>query len=269
MLKGINKANAGFMVVFSALALGACGGGGSGSSDGGKDPGAVKFKPGLFNSIIPNEAEETGIKAYTLISPSGKYSITSKKTRTSGKVTFPTNNTLSDEDAVYVFFDEKWRSLDGSLKGQSINLEEFAVTFTADNAEPGVEFDSVSIRDNELSDMGLALQDLDGTYSLPDNEFVVTILADGSEAEVTGATKYESGGGCAIYGSVTVPNSKFNVFEGSLTFSGCPDADEAKSDQRDGKYDVIGYLEPLGDGLKRLEFSGDNGQVTTVFSGKN
>lgn len=269
MLKVANKASTGLLIVFSALTLSACSGG---SSSGGTAPAAVKFKPGIFRSIIANESEGTGQKAFTLLSSSGKYSITSGKARTSGTLTFPSSDTLSDDNGTYVFFDEKWVSLGGSLKGKSINSEEFAVTFTSDTAEPNVNFKIRNTRDNELSDIGVTLQELSETYSLDKgqdkdkDDFVVTISADGSkEALVTGSTL----DGCAINGSVTVPNSAFNIFEGSLTFSGCPGIDDASSEQRDGKYEVIGYLQPLEKGLKRLVFSSDNGDVTSIFSGTN
>lgn len=267
MPRVIGKVNAGLLLISSAFALSACGGG-SGSSKDSKAPAAVEFRPGIFKSAIFSGPGNEGTGAFTLLSSSGKYAITSTEStstanqaRVSGTLRFPSKDTLSDPDASYVFSNEKWMSIAGSLTGMSINLEEFATKFISDPAEPSVVLDVVSIRDDELSDLGVTLQELHETYSLPGSVFAVTIDPDGS---VTGSAKE-----CGIIGSITIPNPAYNIFEGSLTFSGCPDIDEASSEQRNGTYDVIGYLKPLGQGVKRLVFSSDNGEVLSVFSGTN
>lgn len=264
MLKVITKTNAGLLIVFSALTLSACGGGGS--SDDRNTSTAVKFKPGAFNSAIANGAGGTDEIAITLLSPSGNYAIfTTSQTGTFGTLRFPSNKTFSDDNGVYVFLNEKWMSIDGSLEGRSISSEEFIATFTAHTAEPSVGLEIVSIRNNELSDIGVTSQELSDNYSLPNNSFAVTITADGTAGTVTGSTK----DGCVINGSITIPNPTYNIFEGNFGFAGCPGIDVASSEQRNGNYEIVGYLKPLGDGVKRLVFSGTNGHVMTLFSGTN
>lgn len=275
MYKLSGNALSGFSLLFIALSLAACGGGssssdgGSGSSSSGSDPitGGTAVKPGIFVTTVTPGSGAPDQEALTLLSSSGKYVIftTNTPTGTIGTLTFRNDDTFSDDDGTYVFFDETWQSFDGSLEGSAISSEEFTATFTADTAEPDVGSDITGIRFNELSDLPVTIQDLYATYSLPDSAMTVTIEPDGPDGKVTGSTN----DGCVINGDISIPDPAYNIFEGNLLFENCPDAGVVSSNQRNGDYPIIGYLLLLSEGGKRLVFAGTNGEVMSLFNGTN
>ncbi|NMT63642.1 hypothetical protein [Marinobacter orientalis] len=283
----------GFSVLFIALSLAACGGGGGSSSsddgtgggtdggsgstpDDGSDPVAVEtvVKPGIFTSTI-TESGEPDQSALALLSSTGEYAVFSTETQagTFGRLTFQSDDTFSEdveeeEKGTYVFLDESriWRSIDGSLKGSAASLEEFTAAFTGDAADSDVDLSITGKRFNALSDQQLTMEeDLNATYSMLAGEITteVNISLDGS---VTGSDTT----GCVISGpsgAISIPDPAYNIFEGTLSFTECPPLNGVTSDQRNGDYQIVGYIQSSEERGKELVFAGTNDDVRSVFIG--
>ncbi len=275
MFKPTANVLARFSLFFAVTALAACGGGGGGSSDSGTGPGtgsgpgagATAVKPGIFESTISSGSEGTDQQARTLVSPSGRYAIfTGNLTGTFGTLTLSSRDedTFSG-DGKNLFFDKTWQSFDGSLQGNtSTNSEQFNATFTPDNTESGVVSDIIGFRSNVASDLDVTMTDLNETYFLPDtNPTSVTIGLDG---KVTGS---EANDGCVFNGDISIPDPAYNIFEGTLSLTNCADTGAVPAEQRNGDYQIVGFLLPLSEGVKNLIFAGTNGNAIFSFSGAN
>lgn len=273
------NALSGFSILLATLSLAACGGGGGSSSSddkndsptgggSGQGSGSVAveavLKPGIFVTTITEGDSEQ--QALTLLSSSGRYAVyTNSLAGIFGTLTFRGDDTFSG-GGKNVFLDEtdNWQSIVGTLEGSATSStdSEFNAILTA---KPDINSELLGVRFDELSDLQVTMSELYGTYSLIDSSMSVTIEPDASGGNITGSTR----DGCVISGAVDIPDPNYNIFEANLLFEMCPDVSVASSNQRNGNYQTIGYLRPLGNGGKRLIFAGTNDDVITLFSGDN
>lgn len=89
---------------------------------------------------------------------------------------------------------------------------------------------------NQLYWRGLTLEGLAGVYQVGDSEGTTTIAADGSFTGMTSQT-------CSWSGQITIPDTRFNLFDVQMTVSGC--------ENDAGVYEAQGYTtdaEALEDG---------------------
>lgn len=197
--------------------------------------------------------------AATLLSPTGNYvTVVSDADGTFGSLTFNDDKTLSGT-GTNVFLDETWQSVDVSLEGNVVNSEQFTATAT----NPDFSSELSLARANDISDLGLTLEDLAGSYVMsagpnsPDGvSTTVNIATDGT---VDG----QDTSNCNFEGTVSIPDTSFNIFEGNLSVTLCEDIEGgATGDQRNGDYEVIGSYDPS---INQVLFSGTNGTVVALF----
>lgn len=264
-----------FSLLFAILSLAACGGssgggGGSGSDDGNDPAGATAaVEPGFFTTTVSHDSEEPDQQAFALIGPSGKYAFfTNGVDGIFGTLAFGSDDTFSG-DAENVFLDETWQSVDGSVQGSSVSAEQFNARFTASSAEPDAGSDITGTRSNTVSDMSLTLEELSATYSLSGSgqTTTVTIASDGTVDGSETVTGSDPDQGCIISGAVDIPDPAYNIFEGNLTLTNCAAIEGATSEQRNGDYPIIGFLQPSQEGPGDLVFVGTNSDVIFLFIG--
>jgi len=270
-----------FSLLFATLSLVACGGGGGGSSDGGNDPApndgngsgtvATAVDPGLFDTTIRYDSGDPDRIGFTLLSPSGKYAtiVTTAPAPdgTFGTLTFGSEVTFSGS-GTNVFRDDTgtWESVDGALEGNVISRGELDATFTP-NSGSGSEL--TLIRDDDLSDLGGGtMEDLAGNYSM-DRRTAGGVLTNleiipSGTSETSGTVDGSDSEGCVISGTITIPDTTYNVFEADLRLDNCGDiVGGASGEDRGGEYeDIVGVFDP---GSNDILFAGTNGKVIALF----
>lgn len=265
-----------FSLLFAVVSLAACGGssssGGSGPTPGGvDDPAAATapVEPGFFTTSVTHDSGAPDQDAFALISSTGQYAFfTDGVDGIFGTVAFGNEDTFTG-GAENVFLDETWQSVDGSVQGNSISAEQFNARFTASTAEGDAGTDITGNRSNTVSDRSLTMEELSATYSLSgsDQTTAVTIGSDGSVTGSETVTGSDPDKGCIISGSVEIPDAAYNIFEGNLSLTNCASIEGATSEQRNGEYPVIGFLNPVEDGPGDLVFVGTNSDVIFLFIG--
>ncbi len=264
-------------LLLATFSLAACGGGGGGSSsdDGNNlEPGTTTVEPGVFEATVTYAAGGAD-SAFTLLSSSGRYAtiVTSKQSPdgTFGTFTFANDDTVSGT-GINVFLDgQTWDSDEGSLEGNVISSQEFMATFTAPDSSSEITF----VRDTQFSDLGITMEDLSGSYSMDrrteDGEGgyssgVLTNVTIDSGGTVTGSDTVVGSDptkACVINGSVTIPDTAYNSFEGTLNLDNCSDIEGGATGlQRDGDYQIVGAYEPA---TNDIVFAGTNGTVVALF----
>ncbi|MDN6320054.1 MAG: hypothetical protein L0J77_09830 [Marinobacter sp.] len=253
MLKGINKANAGFMVVFSALALGACGGSSSSSSS---NNSATELKPGVFYMGKKLSADEE-LVGESFISSTGKFVIflrnesevdgglVVEKSFTFGNLQYSSGK-LSSQIEEYKYLnppeaDASWDRLEGSLFGDLKSSKRADLTSSISESSPITK--GVLYRDDKRSDPNLTINDIYNSFMMTNSgtTTTVTITPDSSD-ESKGTFVVNQGDTCNGNGEVSIPDQAINVFEVTYKVSNCPSSTDENAAQglRDGDYSGLG-----------------------------
>ncbi|MGO1503140.1 MAG: hypothetical protein ACTHWH_17860 [Marinobacter sp.] len=254
MLKVMNKANAGLLVVFSALALSACGGGGSSSSDG-PDNSATELKPGVYNigRIFSDGSSKEGL---SLISPSGEF-VSVLGRAAFGPLTFSGSGEFSGPIVEYTLNDTT-EPLRGTVSGIVKSAKE--ADLTASKSDLSVS--GVLLRRDEPSDLGVTLSRISANYSTDDSQSAITISSDGV---VAGTDKT----GCVFSGKVEIPDEAINVFEITYEAENCAEipTENASAEDRNGTFSGLGTYIPSGESGEEILFYTRNDTVAWMFRG--
>lgn len=255
MQKRMNKAKAGFVVVFSALVLSACGGGGSG---GGEGSSATKLKPGVYD--IGREFSNGSIKeGISLISQSGQF-VSVLDRAAFGPLTYSGSGKFSGPIVEYTLNNSS-KPLRGTVTG--VVKSSTQADLTASKSD--LRASGALLRKDKASDLKITIDELSGSYTGPDdpdstNALLIHIDPAG---ELTGSDR-----GCQFYGNV-IADKTVNVFEITYTAQDCnevPAMDVSAAD-RNGKYSGLGTYTP-SDGGGKILFYSQNGTVAWMFEGK-
>ncbi|PCM45808.1 hypothetical protein [Marinobacter sp. ANT_B65] len=236
-------------ILFGTLLAACGGGGGNSSSDTNASETNVKLAPGGYATGIVYGDGSTE-EAITLLSPTGKFvTVVYLDSITVGTLQFGSDGSISGS-GTDVTFDSSWETINGTLTGKT--LTSGTATITAGIA--GVENKVTLERDHQYSDLGITMSALTGTYSMSDPEVYPTTVTVAEDGTITGSDTT----GCAFNGSVSIPDTKYNVFEVSYKASNCADS------LRNGQFFGLGAYDPE---LMELEFAGTDREVTAVFIG--
>ncbi|MGO1658320.1 MAG: hypothetical protein ACTHYN_06835 [Marinobacter sp.] len=257
MLKVVNKTQAGFLVVFSALALGACGGGGGsgGSSDGGST--VTKLKPGVYDigRKFSNGKTKEGI---SLISPSGQF-VSALGRAAFGPLEYSGSGKFSGPIVEYTLNNSS-EPLRGTVSGVVKSSRKAELTASKSD----LRVSGALGRKDKVSDLGLTLNELSGTYNGADDSDKTLWINIDPAGEVTGGDR-----GCVFNGNVTIPDKTVNVFEITYKAETCDEVSsmDTSAKERNGDYSGLGAYIPTEDGKKMLFYS-QNGTVAWRFESK-
>lgn len=251
MLKEIRQASLGIIVVFSALTLSACGGGGGSS---GSEPKAqsTDLKPGVFyiGRVFTDESTKEGI---SFLSPTGKF-VAILDLVDFGTLTFSDSGQFSGQIEEYNLGDFSGPT-SGTLSGEVKSSKEANLTASkTDFAANGLLF-----RNDTLSDLGVTFEELSGSYTITNSTPWINI---GPTGEVTGGDEK-----CVFNGQVVIPDKTINVFELTYKASSCPPLPEENATEsvRNGDFSGLGTYDPS---VGEVLFYARNGTVAWMFKGK-
>lgn len=241
-----------FSLLFIALSLAACGGGGGSS---GSEPKAqsTDLKPGVFDigRIFSDGSTKEGI---SFLSPTGKF-VAILDLVDFGTLTFSDSGQFSgpiEEYNLAVFSGPT----SGTLSGEVVSSKE--ANLTASRSD--LTSNGVLLRNDEHSDLGVTFEELSAVYTVINSTSLITI---GPTGEVTGGDR-----GCDFYGQVVIPDKTINVFEVTYEASNCPplpaEGEDATAMARNGEFTGLGTYDPSGG---ELLFYAHNGTVAWMFKG--
>lgn len=230
--------------------LAACGGGGGSSSDSTPEETVSRLDPGGYVTTVTFEDGSTD-EAATLLSPSGKFvSVLYIDDITVGTLSFGSDGSITGSGTDVFFDGSSWQSVDGTISGEVANSGKATLTVSASGVENGVVLE----REDQLSDAGVTLAELTGTYSMSGSDVYTTAVTIAADGTITGSDET----GCVFNGSATIPDTKYNVFEVTFVASNCTDS------LRNGEFSGLGAYD---EDLSELSFAGTDGEVTAVFIG--
>ncbi len=263
-------------VLCASVLLSACGGGGgsgsSGSSASSASSGgdATTLKAGLYVADVKYVNGAPSQKAVTYLSPTGTFAIIfgGGAGLSFGTLAFDSSNIsgtsidyrqlVSDQPNSEGFVEDR-SVFEGAISGTISSLE--SGSFSTVDPAGKVNTNVTLKRQNSLSDLGISLKRVAGTYVKGESEVALTFGEDGSSF----AQYYTQTTGCQLGGpgTLSVPVASINVFDISYTMSNCT------NESRNGEYSGIGFFGPTADQRMQVVFAAHNGNVAMKFEGIN
>lgn len=264
-------------VICASFLVSACGGGGDGGSPSGSSASSggdfSTLKAGLFNATVTytNTNGAPPKTATTYLSPTGQFAIVfgANAGLSFGTLTFDRlkiNGTSNDYRQLTPdnpdpkgFLEEK-DPRQGKIKGAITS--QGSATFTTSDSEDQVNTTVTLQRQNALSNLGLSLSRVSGTYVMSvTGEPDVSLSVDSNGSLY--AEYYTVATGCRLGGieSLSVPDPSINAFNIAYTMSGCT------KDIRNGDYSGVGFVGPTTDQRMQMIFAAHNGKVAMRFEG--
>ncbi|MGO1461063.1 MAG: hypothetical protein ACTHYN_06830 [Marinobacter sp.] len=233
-------------IFIGSFLLAACGGGGGSSSS---DETSAELLPGGYATEI-SFADGSSAEAATLLAPSGDFVVmVDFDDITIGNLKSQSNGSISGSGTDF-YFDGLWQTQRGTITGEALSTSKATIKASA----PGYESNSTLERDDQYSDLGIALSELSGIYTMTVPGVYTTSVTISVDGTITGSDET----GCVFNGSVAIPDARFNVYEVSYSAANCSDA------QRNGQYSGLGAYDPE---LSEIQFAGANGEVGAFFIG--
>lgn len=250
-----------FFAAFVML-LSGCGGSSSSGSpdDTDANPGIGSLKAGYFTATA---AGSSGQSSQMILTPTGECVVIGGSFE---ELIFCSLDV--DDDAIsgtltgYRLVNDQWEVSEAVVSGTVTNPETANLTIKIFGQTGVLEIE----RDNSVSDRGINLDLISGTYLFeksqnPSGNFDVSYTVD-ANGELTGS----DGTGCAFNGEVTIPDAKLSIVEVEYTAANCGDDDKFTGEERNGDYSGLGaYEASSGDGA--ILIVGNNGKIASIFAG--
>ncbi|KPP97658.1 hypothetical protein [Marinobacter sp. HL-58] len=273
MFKKTHESGLAITILGASLLVSACGGGGGGGSDstsssslGGDVTG---LKAGLYETEITRTKLDSATQtAVSYLSPTGALTTVFLKGAglSFGTLEFDGSD-ISGTSSDYRQLDPDERDPEGFVEKKDDEQGTISGTvesresgrFTTADAEGEIDTKVKLKRQNTISDIGVSLEELAGTYTTEDSGVALTVEADGT----VNAEYYKKTTGCHLQGiqTLSVPDTSINMFEIAYTMSECND--EYK--HRNGDYTGRGFLGPAEN--QQMVFAAQNGTVAMQFDG--